>query len=158
MCGCYLCSLKQNICCSAHLLFFWKLKKNQKHKRPAIPWPWLKLKGRIFQGGFPSSHSLVYSVFLGFGIIQIHLLLRSGLHVTLHQGGLMNFQHVKFQYFPGLLPALLRSSSFTTYVCAIRYFGCVFRPFPFPIFIAALLLGVLISPTSPQLYQQSRSP
>lgn len=71
----------------------------------------------------------------------------------------MNFQHVKFQYFPGLQTELLRPSPFTTYMCVIRYLGCVFRPFPFPIFIAALLLRVLISPPSPQLlYRQSCSP
>lgn len=44
-------------------LIFLKAKKIKKHKRPAIPWPWLKPKRRIFQGGFPSSHSLAYSIF-----------------------------------------------------------------------------------------------
>lgn len=47
-------------------------------------------------------------------MIETHLLLRSGLHVTLYHGGLMNFQHVKFQDFPGLLTALLSSFSFAT--------------------------------------------
>lgn len=42
----------------------------------------------------------------------------------------MNFQHVKFQYFPGLQTELLRPSPFTTYVCVIRYLGCVFQTVP----------------------------
>lgn len=63
----------------------------------------------------------------------------------------MNFQHMKFQGFPGLLTALLSSFSFDIYVCTFTYFGSVFRPFSFPIFTAAMLLRVVISPPSPQL-------
>jgi len=65
----------------------------------------------------------------------------------------MNF-HVKFQDFPGLLTALLSSSSVAAYVCTLEYFGCVSRPFHFPIFTAAMLLRVVILPPSPQLLRR----
>lgn len=143
--------LKQNICCSAHLSFFWKVKKGYNMKDLTFLGHGRCQKGEFSGEDFRAAHSLADSVFQGFEVTETHLLLRSALYITLYQGGLMNFQLMTFQDFPDLLTALLSSFSSATYMCAFRYFSCIFRSLHFPIFIAAMLLRVMISAPSPRL-------